>query len=99
MKLIIGEPGSGKTKEILALSSINNVPILCESEERVSRLITKAQGYGYKIPTPIVYNQVDESVKTVYVDDIERLLKAMLPCNVDIITYNAEDKGNIKKTI
>ena len=65
MKMIIGEPGSGKTKEILALSSINNVPILCESEERVSRLITKAQGYGYKIPTPIVYNQIDDSVKTV----------------------------------
>ena len=98
MKLIIGEPGSGKAKEILALSSINNVPILCESEERVTRLITKAQGYGYKIPTPIVYNQIDDSIKTVYVDDIERLLKAMLPCNVDIITYNAESKENIKKT-
>ncbi len=99
MKMIIGEPGSGKTKEILALSSINNVPILCESEERVTRLITKAQGYGYKIPTPIVYNQIDASVKTVYIDDIERLLKVMLPCNVDITTYNAEDKANIKKTI
>ena len=31
MKMIIGEPGSGKTKELLALSSINNIPILCES--------------------------------------------------------------------
>ena len=99
MKMIIGEPGSGKTKELLALSSINNIPILCESEERVSRLITKAQGYGYRIPTPVVYNEVDASVKTVYIDDIERLLKVMLPCNVDIITFNAEDKGNIKKTI
>lgn len=99
MKIIIGEPGSGKTKEILALSAVNNIPILCESEDRVSRLITKAQGYGYKIPTPVVYNQIDESVKTVYIDDIARLLKAMLPCDVDMITFNAEEKEDIKKTI
>ena len=33
MKIILGGHSSGKTKRILELSSINNVPILCESKE------------------------------------------------------------------
>lgn len=99
MKMIIGEPGSGKTKEILALSAMNNIPILCESEERVTRLLTKAQGYGYRIPTPVVYNNIDSSIKTVYIDDIAKLLRVMLPCDVDLISYNAEEKEDVKKTV
>ena len=95
MKLIVGSPGSGKTREILKLSEENNIPILCESADRVTRLMIKAQGYGFKIPTPVVYDEVKES-ESVYVDDVSRLLKAMLPCKVDIITYNSEEKEDVR---
>ena len=48
MKIIFGNPGSGKTKALLELSAKNNIPVLCESAARVQRLLVKAEGYGYK---------------------------------------------------
>ena len=57
MKLIFGNPGSGKTKALLALSEKNNVPILAESDARVQRLLVKAEGYGYKIPAPLTFDE------------------------------------------
>ena len=53
MKLILGNPGSGKTKVLLALSEKNNIPILSESDARVQRLLVKASNYGFHIPTPV----------------------------------------------
>ena len=35
MKIIFGNPGSGKTKALLELSEKNNIPVLCESAARV----------------------------------------------------------------
>lgn len=94
MKIIIGAPGSGKTKEILKMSAEKNIPILCESADRATRLLIKSQGYGYKIPTPIIYSEA-KATDVVFVDDVERLLNAMLPCKVETITYNVEAKDDI----
>ena len=66
MKIIFGAPGSGKTKALLELSAKNNIPVLCESQARVERLLVKAKGYGYDIPLPITMNSLSEDVKEVY---------------------------------
>ena len=47
MKIIFGNPGSGKTKALLEMSAKNNIPVLCESAARVQRLLVKAEGYGF----------------------------------------------------
>lgn len=97
MKIILGNPGSGKTKKIIQMSSENNIPILCESEARRERLLVKAMGYGFSIPTPIVYTDCDDSVNEVYVDDVEKLLQTMFKINVNCITINVTDKNNVEK--
>ena len=43
MKIILGNPGSGKTKKILQMSAENNIPVLCESQARRERLFVKAR--------------------------------------------------------
>ena len=92
MKLIFGNPGSGKTKALLGLSAKNNIPVLCESQARVERLLTKARGYGYDIPLPITLNGLTDSVKEVYIDDIKRVLDAALNISLEGITVNSDEK-------
>lgn len=95
MKYILGAPGSGKTKEILKLSEENRIPILCESAARKERLLQRAMQYGFVIPVPIVFSEVTAKDKVVYVDDIERLLQAMLGVKVDIVTLNLLKPGDV----
>ncbi len=92
MKLMIGTPGAGKTKAILELSATNNIPVLCESVERKERLLVKSYGYGIKIPTPIVFNEITSDVKEVYVDDVEALFMAMLKTKVSIASVNISEE-------
>jgi len=96
MKLIFGNPGSGKTKALLALSEKNNVPILAESDARVQRLLVKASNYGFNIPTPVTANELNDSIKAVYVDDVARLLETLLHINVECITVNRDDSLEIQ---
>lgn len=96
MKLIFGNPGSGKTKALLALSEKNNVPILAESDARVQRLLVKASNYGFNIPNPITVNDLDDSVQAVYIDDVKRLLETVLRINVECITINRDENVEIE---
>jgi hypothetical protein len=91
MKLIFGNPGSGKTKALLELSAKNNIPVLCESQARVERLLAKARGYGYEIPLPVTLNGLTDSVKEVYIDDIKRVLDAALNISLEGITVNSDE--------
>ena len=77
MKIILGNPGSGKTKALLALSQEKQIPILCESDSRVERLLVKAQGYGYNIPTPLTLEKAKKA-KEVLVDDVDRFFEQAL---------------------
>ena len=92
MKLILGNPGSGKTKVLLALSEKNNIPILSESSARVQRLLVKASNYGYSIPTPVTVDELDASITEVYVDDVKKLLETLLKVNLGCITINRDDE-------
>ena len=89
MKIILGNPGSGKTKELLALSQEKQIPILCESDARVERLLVKAQGYGYSIPTPLTLEKAKKA-KEVLVDDIDRFFEQALGVKLSTITVNRD---------
>ena len=88
MKIIFGNPGSGKTKALLELSAKNNIPVLCESAARVQRLLVKAEGYGYKIPAPLTFDELNDKVAEVYIDDVKRVLEAVLNIRLAGITIN-----------
>lgn len=96
MKIIFGAPGSGKTKAILELSAKNNIPVLCESSARVRRLLEKAQGYGFDIPTPVTIADLDGSVEKVYIDDIKRVLDVALKINLCGVTVNHVEEIEIE---
>ena len=96
MKLILGNPGSGKTKALLALSEKHNIPILSESDARVQRLLVKASNYGYNIPTPVTVDQLNDDITEVYVDDVKRLLEILLHVNVGCIAINRDETLEIK---
>ena len=96
MKFILGAPGIGKTKEILRLSAENRIPVLCESQARKERLLQRAYQYGYVIPVPIVFSEVSSKDGVVYIDDIDRLFKAMFPCKVEAVTLNLENEDDLK---
>jgi hypothetical protein len=96
MKLILGNPGSGKTKALLALSEKNNIPILSESSARVQRLLVKASNYGFHIPTPVTVDELDASITEVYVDDVKKLLETLLHVNLGCITINRDESLEIK---
>jgi hypothetical protein len=96
MKLILGNPGSGKTKALLALSEKHNIPILSESDARVQRLLVKASNYGYNIPTPVTVDQLNDDITEVYVDDVKKLLETLLHVNVGCITINRDETLEIK---
>ena len=96
MKLILGNPGSGKTKALLELSEKNNIPILSESSARVQRLLVKASNYGFHIPTPITVDELDASITEVYVDDVKKLLETILHVNLGCITINRDESLEIK---
>lgn len=91
MKIIFGNPGSGKTKALLEMSAKNNIPVLCESAARVQRLLVKAEGYGFKIPAPLTVDELDSSIPTVYIDDVKRLLETVLNIKLAGITVNHDD--------
>ena len=97
MKIIFGAPGSGKTKAILELSAKNNIPVLCESQQRVRRLLEKASGYGFEIPMPITIEEIDERVNQVYIDDIKRVLEIALKINLAGITVNQDEECEVSE--
>ena len=96
MKVILGNPGSGKTKALLALSEKNNIPILSESSARVQRLLVKASNYGFHIPTPVTVDELNASITEVYVDDVKKLLETLLRVNLGCITVNRDESLEIK---
>ena len=96
MKVIIANPGGGKTKALLALSAEKNIPVLVESNARAQRLIIKADGYGYSIPAPVTLNEL-EGVKAVLIDDIESFFTNVFNVKVEAITLNNDSNMEIEE--
>ncbi len=97
MKIILGDSGSGKTKRLLELSASNGVPILCESQNKVERLLAKAKGYGYQIPLPISIDHFDASIKEVYIDELDYVFEQFLHVKIGATTLNSNDYNSVEK--
>lgn len=95
MKILLGSPSTGKTKKLLELSANTGVPVLCESTARVERLLEKARGYGFRIPTPVTYDTLNPSIKAVYIDELSSLVERMLNVRVEAYTINNTDETEI----
>ncbi len=96
MKIILGKPGFGKTKKILQVSALKNIPILCESVGRIERINIKARGYGLTIPNPILFSELDENVNEVLVDDCKRLIEGIFNVKVAGMTINIEEDSEVE---
>jgi hypothetical protein len=96
MKLIVGSASSGKTKRLLELSAANRIPILCESLERVDRLVVKARGYGFNIPMPIIASDLKGDIKEVYIDEIDNLVEKMLQTKIAGLTINKDTEADFE---
>ena len=44
----------------------------------------------------IVFSEVSSKDGVVYIDDIDRLFKAMFPCKVEAVTLNLENEDDLK---
>ena len=96
MKIILGSRSSGKTKRLLELSAKNHVPVLCESEARVERLLAKAKGYGFQIPLPISIDRLDPTIKEVYIDEIDFVFEQVLHAKIGAATLNRDDFNEVE---
>ncbi len=96
MKLIYGDCGTGKTREILKISSETRIPVLCESSARKARLLEKAKGYGLNIPTPVVFNEDLSNIKEVLVDDPKRLMEEVFNVELKGISVNVSVSDVVK---
>lgn len=95
MKIILGGRGSGKTKKVLELSAENGIPVLCESRERADRLVIKAHGYGLKIPAPVAFEDMNERIKEVYIDEVDLVLEKVLKTKVKLVSINRDCSEDI----
>lgn len=90
MEIIYGGRQTGKTTELVKLSSKNNIPIIVPTINERQHIINIAKDLELKIPQPLVYyKNIDISRhNSVYVDNIETLLSAILEVHISGITIN-----------
>lgn len=74
-EIVVGEKGTGKTKEMLKLSEKTGCYIITFSRQRAEELFKTARELGYNIPFPgVLSNLVDlRSLKDVIVDDADMI--------------------------
>lgn len=80
-KKIIREPGSGKTRDLMALCAENNATLVCKNPEG---MLVKSRAYGYDINI-ISYIDFLQTSKynqnNAYLDDIDEFLD-IIGCNI-----------------
>lgn len=58
MRHFVMRRGSGKTMRLIAASEFNNAPIICANEGHRRSILDLSRRYGYKIPMPIIANEI-----------------------------------------
>lgn len=85
MRIIYGEIGSGKTSHIINTAFENDALILTYSEERVEKILNKAERLGKTIKKPIVVNTAEYEE---YSKDLEKNNEKIIIDNVtEILSY------------
>lgn len=86
---IIGAPGSGKTKQLMAMCAEENATLVCKNPEA---MVVKAHAYGYKNINIISYTDFlktsDYNQNNAYIDDIDEFLE-LIGCFVKGFGGNA----------
>lgn len=89
MDIIIKSRGHGKTRELIQMSSENNIPIVTHNTDYIKYL---AQKLNYTIPEPIAYNNLKNYPNlSVYIDELDMFLKAITSCNCEAFTITLDD--------
>lgn len=80
-KKIIREPGSGKTRELMALCTETGATFVCKNPEG---MLVKAHAYGYSINIVSYIDFLQTSAynqNNAYLDDIDEFLE-IIGCNI-----------------
>lgn len=108
--IIYGSRGSGKTTEMIKLSSKNNIPILCRRDANIKLLKALAKSMDLKIPEPIslyrlrqiqISSNFDNKNKIpskVYVVNTESIINHLLGTEVVGVTLDTT-KVKTKRTV
>jgi hypothetical protein len=105
MKTIVAERNSGKTTELIKMSSDSGDSIVCYNQKEALGVYWHAIHTGYEIPFPLTYDEFIENrylgkwVKGFLIDNVDMLLDYMTKFRVPIraITVSKEsvDSGKI----
>lgn len=80
MKIFRMKRGEGKTSRLIEESANTGVPIFAIDERRQCILMKKANVIGYKIPSPVTFDDLaaDKTIEKIIVDDAEYTLPAII---------------------
>lgn len=90
MRIVYGEVGSGKTREILRESQDTGAVILTDSLRRKEKLLDKAERYGFKVPTPMVVGEDCIPTDADYIiDNVKTVLEKIFGSRVQTATLTS----------
>lgn len=91
MKIINKPRGSGKTTDLIKISSETGIPILCRDQQMVKFIKDKAK-YEFKldIPNPVYLGMRGLFPHEVLIDELELILRDCLNTNVKVATMTGE---------
>lgn len=82
MKIFRMKRGEGKTSRLIEESANTDIPIFAIDDHRRRILMEKANVLGYKIPSPVTFDDVaiatDKGIEKIIVDDAEYTLPAII---------------------
>lgn len=87
MDIIIKSRGHGKTRDLIKMSSENNIPIVSLNPNYIKDM---AQNMGLSIPEPISYSSHLCKAIPVYIDELALFLQH-IGCNCEAFTITLDD--------
>lgn len=92
MVILYQERGTGKTCTLIELSARNSVPIA--TPYNAEYIKSKAEELNLQIPSPITVCNLEDlkGVDKVYIDDMDSLIKKLLPCDVKLVSISVGER-------
>lgn len=98
MNIIMGKKGSGKTRELIRLSSKHQIYILVLNRARQKDLYQQAHDLGFQIPYPITLDDfmrdklIGSHIKEILIDDLDDVLKNIFyPIQINTVSLRNPD--------
>lgn len=93
MQILNMNRGSGKTTELIKVSSITNAPIICRTRKTAKFIKEKAKEMDLEIPNPMtidMYKNEKCRYEKVLIDDIDLVLRMYLNAEILYATTSCE---------